>query len=96
MDKTSAVVRSELATLASTIEDLAYDLQSRLAKGDGILDIANELVKNSITLTFGLGELYAKENVMPTTQASKASLSRQPVSRFHNVRDSKGRFVRVR
>lgn len=89
------VVRTELKRIASQIESLAHQAQTRLATGAGILDVANELVKNSITLTFSLGELYASEKQTATTPVVAASpKTRRASTNFHNVRDSRGRFVR--
>lgn len=95
---TNVTVRSELKKIASQIETLAHEAHTKLSNGSSILDVANELVKNSITLTFGLGELYATENTGRVAQASgSVSSSKKKVnsSNFHNVRDNRGRFTRV-
>lgn len=96
---TNVTVRSELKKIASQIETLAHEAHTKLSNGSSILDVANELVKNSITLTFGLGELYATENtarVASTTVTNKTKTGSRNVSaNWHNVRDNRGRFTRV-
>lgn len=91
---TNNTVRTELKRIAEQIETLAHEAHVRLAAGGSILDVANELVKNSISLTFGLGELYGTEkqsatNTKPVTPRVRTQ------SNFHNVRDNRGRFTRT-
>lgn len=86
-------VRVELKKITSQIETLAVQAQSRLNAGQGVLDICNELVKQSITLTFTLGELYGVEK--PGTTGAAKVRGVNPNAKFHNVRDSRGRFVSV-
>lgn len=83
----NSTVRTELKRLVSNIETLAKETQARLDAGASILDIANELVKSSVTMTFALGELYALEDKSTNT-------TRKPQLNFHNARDSRGRFAR--
>lgn len=91
---TNVTVRSELKKIASQIETLAHEAHTKLSNGSSILDVANELVKNSITLTFGLGELYATENTGRAAQTGTAK-PRKVSSNWHNVRDNRGRFKSV-
>lgn len=87
----NVTVRSELKKILSHIETLAHEAHTRLTAGNPILDVANELVKNSVTLTFSLGSLYATEK-----QAASQTVNvvkRKPQSNWHNVRDSRGRFA---
>lgn len=91
--------RNEVKQLAQTLESLAHEIQVRLEVGDGILDIANELARNSSTFVFTLGSMYALDELGNITISTKKksrlttpSISVHP--NFHNVRDSRGRFAR--
>lgn len=88
-------VRNELKKIVSQIETLAHETHARLSAGGGILDVANELVKNTITLTFGLGELYASEKDPVVVKAQVVTPVKRTQSNWHNVRDNRGRFTRV-
>lgn len=93
-------VRNELNRLAQQIENLAQQVQSQIASGaptTGLLGSINEVVRNSSTLTFALGELVALEGTgkgRKTTVVSNPSGTKTNRN-YHNVRDSLGRFTRV-
>lgn len=83
--------RNDVKQLAAQIEVLAKRVQENIdGKGD-FLTPANELVRNSTTMVFALGEVYALENVkgvkIKTTIAKKANAGRV------YLRDSRGRFA---
>lgn len=94
-------VRNEVSRLAQQIENLARQVQSQIASGtnsQGLIGSVNEVIRNSSTLTFALGELCALEE--NTTKSRKTTVVSNPngtkVNRnYHNVRDSLGRFTRV-
>lgn len=93
--------RSDVKQLAQVIEGFAHTLTSKLDSGkvEDFLPLANELVRNSSTLTFALGEVYASEQLNGSKKVSakvvKSGTSTPTnVNRnYHNVRDSRGRFV---
>lgn len=93
-------VRNEVSRLAQQIETLARQVQTQIASGTnatGLLGSINEVIRNSSTLTFALGELVALED---TGKSRKTTVVSNPngtqVNRnYHNVRDSLGRFTRV-
>lgn len=87
-------IRDELKKLVLEIESLARDTVVRLNDGDGILDLANEMVKKTSTMTFSLGELHALDSVSPA-QVKSATPARHVSVNWYNVRDSCGRFARV-
>lgn len=100
MSNTNSTVRSEVSKLAQQIETLARQVQASLAAGNDPIGLANELVRNSSTFTFALGELYALEQAGKTGKTVKATTVSNPSGtkinkNFHNVRDSLGRFTRV-
>lgn len=81
--------KDDVKSLANRIASLANDLVKNLdSKGDFYAP-ANELVKNTSTLVFALGEVYASDmhaiTPKPATKVNSGS--------YHNVRDSKGRFA---
>lgn len=91
-------IRNEVSQLAQQIENLARQVQTSLAAGNDPILLANELVRNSSTFTFALGELYAlQESAKGTTkQVTVVSNPNNTKPRnYHNVRDSLGRFRRV-
>lgn len=93
-------VRNEVSRLAQQIETLARQVQTQVASGtnaNGLLGSINEVIRNSSTLTFALGELVALED---TGKSRKTTVVSNPsgtkINRnYHNVRDSLGRFTRV-
>lgn len=93
-------VRNELSRLAQQIESLAAQVQSQIASGtnsSGLLGSINEVIRNSSTLTFALGELVALEGSPRTRKATVVSnpSGTKTNRNYHNVRDSFGRFTRV-
>lgn len=93
------VVRTELDKLAGQIETLARTVRQKLTGNEAVVDVANELIKNSVSFTFHLGQLYGLEvPVVQTASATKPVAVASRVGnqvRYHNVRDSRGRFVRA-
>lgn len=100
MSNNNSNVRNEVSRLAQQIENLARQVQSQIASGtnsQGLIGSVNEVIRNSSTLTFALGELCALEE---NTKSRKTTVVSNPngtkVNRnYHNVRDSLGRFTRV-
>ena len=97
MSNTKSIVRNEVSKLAQQIETLARQVQDKLASGADPIGVANELVRNSSTFTFALGEMFAIEEsgkkVRSTTISNPSGT--QFNKNYHNVRDSLGRFSRV-
>lgn len=92
--------RNEIKQVAQQIEQLAKQVQSNLDQGKDIFGLANELARNSSTFVFTLGALYSLEsqsnNGSSKVITTTVSNPNQTASRkYHNVRDSFGRFVRV-
>jgi len=89
-------VKNEVGKLAQQIESLARQVQDKLASGGDLISVANELVRNSSTFTFALGEMYALESSGKKVKTTTVSNPSGTTSRkYHNVRDSLGRFTRV-
>jgi hypothetical protein len=96
------VVRNELSKYAQQIENLAKQVQTTLSQGGDPLTVANELVRNSSTFIFVLGEMYAlersgkkvKATVVANPSGTPVVATQTPRNR-HNLRDASGRFVRV-
>jgi hypothetical protein len=101
MSNSNSTVRNEVYRLAQQIESLARTVQDKLAQGADPIGAANELVRNSSTFTFALGEMYALEESTKTgSKKVKTTVVSNPNGtstkrNFHNVRDSLGRFTRV-
>lgn len=92
----SSIVRNELNKYAQQIETLARQVQDKLSQGDDPLATANELVRNSSTFVFVLGEMYALETSGKSVKTTTVSNPNNTKARnYHNVRDSHGRFTRV-
>lgn len=95
MSSNTKTVRSAIKQLAQQIENLAHEVQTKVDQGSDLITVANELVRNSSTFVFTLGEMYALEQsgkkVKATTVSNPSGTSRN----YHNVRDSLGRFTRV-
>lgn len=87
--------RNEIKQLAQTMETLAREVQVRVDAGTDIMTLANELVRNTSTLTFTLGEMYALEQVGTSKKhmATRAKTTGSGTNYRHNVRDSLGRFA---
>lgn len=83
--------RDDVKKLAITIEALAKEVQSELDNNGDFLSTANELVRNSSTFVFALGEVYALEQASLPGQSVKARVVN---ANYHNVRDSHGRFTK--
>lgn len=83
--------KDDVKSLANRIASLANDLIKNLdSKGDFYAP-ANELVKNTSTLVFALGEVYASETRAP--QPVVKIINTVHSGSYHNVRDSRGRFA---
>jgi hypothetical protein len=91
----SNVVRNELTKYAQQIETLARQVQAVLATGGTPLAAANELVRNSSTFVFTLGEMYALESSGKQVKTKTVSNPNQTARNYHNKRDASGRFTRV-
>jgi anti-sigma regulatory factor (Ser/Thr protein kinase) len=89
---TYSATRTDVKQLASTIENLAKELQAKLDKGEDFITVCNELVRNATTMTFTIGEVYALEQ---TKTKKKVTGTVRVPGQYHNVRDSLGRFKRV-
>lgn len=87
----SDTTRTELLKLASNIEQLAKEVQVKLNSDGDVLDVANELTRNNLTLAFTLGEHYALKDVTTGKTVKAKTVNTQ---NYHNLRDSRGRFVR--
>lgn len=87
--------RNDVKKLAAQIEVLAREVQDKLESGADVLDAANELVRNNMTFVFSLGEVFALEQVGSgkTVSATAVSNPNKTARPYHNVRDSRGRFV---
>jgi hypothetical protein len=99
MSNNAVTVRNELTKYAQQIENLAKQVQTQLASGTTPLLTANELVRNSSTFVFVLGELSALESTKTGGKKVKTTTVSNPSGtknrNYHNVRDSFGRFTRV-
>ena len=91
----SNVVRNELTKYAQQIENLAREVQTKLSTGGDPLPVANELVRNSSTFIFTLGEMYALESGGKQVKVKSVSNPNQTARNYHNKRDASGRFVRA-
>lgn len=90
-----SVTRTDVKKIAAQIECLAKQVQDYLDKNsDLFLQVANELVRDSSTMIFVLGELHASEqlgvNNSGTKKTAAKSTTRSPRRYF---RDSRGRFI---
>lgn len=91
MSNTNSSVRNDVKQLANQIENLAREVQLKVDQGGDVISVANELVRNSSTFVFTLGEMYALERSKKVKTVTVSNASRH----YHNVRDSLGRFVKV-
>ena len=85
-----SATRNDVKRLAANIEALAKKVQENLDGTGDFLSAANELVRNSTTMVFALGEVYALENGSKTTK----KVASQTVNKSYK-RDSRGRFTKV-
>lgn len=90
----NTTTRSDVKQIAANIEALAKQFQSNVDSNGDFLGTANELVRNSQTFVFALGEVYALEQ-QGTGKTVKATTVKAGNANYYNVRDSKGRFTRV-
>lgn len=92
-----SATRNDIKQYAEKIEALAKEVQSKLDSGADYLPVANELVRNSNTLVFTIGEVYAIEHMSSTPKKVKATIVKagNVARNYHNVRDSHGRFTRT-
>lgn len=83
------IIRNDIKQFTEKIETLVDDIKSIL-NNDDFFTVANEFVKNNLTFVFTLGKYYAfsKSNLNSTM------VSKPRVNNYHNIRDSRGRFVR--
>ncbi len=95
----SNTVRNEMSRIAQQIENLAQQVQSKIASGSNYNDLisaANELVRNSSVFVFTFGEMAALEETSKKVKTTVVSNPNNTKPRnYHNVRDSLGRFRRV-
>lgn len=84
--------RNDVKVLAQQIESLAKDVQAAVDNGGDLLGVSNELSRSAQTFVFALGGVYELEQLgaNKTVTARVVSGPRN----YHNLRDSKGRFVR--
>jgi hypothetical protein len=90
----SNTARNDVKQLAANIENLAREFQSKLDSDGDFLTVANEIVRNNLTLVFTLGEYYAlhQSGTGKNVRAAKVNgTNKQAV--YHNVRDNRGRFI---
>lgn len=87
--------RSDVKQLAVQIENLAKEVQSKLDNGGDCLAVANELVRNSTTFVFTLGEVYALEQTSSNKKLKAKRVSNPGASTRQYARDNRGRFSRV-
>lgn len=92
---TSVEVRSDLKRIVDQISVLANEASNKLTNGSNALEVVNELVKNSITLTFSLGMLYSLEGQTNVVNAVSTQSTRTKSNNYYNVRDNRGKFTRV-
>lgn len=90
--------RNDVKQLTQQIENLAKQVTVKLDAGEPFLPLANELVRNTSTLTFVLGEVYAVEQLGNSKKMSAKTVqysSKSNTSNYrHNKRDSStGRFL---
>lgn len=91
----NTTTRNDVKQLAANIQALAEQVQKDLDNNGDFLGSANELVRNSQTFVFALGEVYALEQVGATGKTVKGTVVKTGNPNYYNVRDSKGRFTRV-
>lgn len=90
-------IRTELKKLVNQIETLAQQVSQKLEKDEVVVDTANELVSSTVAFTFHLGHLYGFDKATTKVVTAKMPRAVKPASyqspRYHNARDSKGRFA---
>lgn len=88
-------IRNEVNKLAQQIEDLARQVQAKLSTGDDPMMLANELVRSNSVFVFALGQMYADSNSKTVKTVTVSNPNNTKARKYHNVRDSLGRFTRV-
>ena len=83
--------KKALRDLAFQIESLAREVQVKLSAGEDFLPACNELTRNTTTLVFTCGEVYALDKQTPSLTSSVKPV-RARNANYHNVRNSLGRF----
>ena len=83
--------KNDVKKLAQQIENLARDIVTKVDQNMDILASANELVRCNATFVFTLGEVHALENMSKTNTGSATAKVKS--QNYHNMRDSRGRFV---
>jgi len=91
----NTTTRNDVKQLAANIQALAQQFQDKLDNNTDFLSTANELVRNSQTFVFALGEVYALEQVGVQGKTVQAVQVKTGNPNYHNVRDSRGRFSRT-
>jgi hypothetical protein len=91
----NTTTRNDVKQLAANIQALAQQFQDNLDSNTDFLSTANELVRNSQTFVFALGEVYALEQVGAQGKTVQAVQVKAGNPNYHNVRDSRGRFSRT-
>ncbi len=90
--------RNDVKQLAEKIELLAKEVQNKLTNGADFIAEANELVRNNITFVFTIGELSALEQSasmkVKKVPATVVNTGNSMDRKYHNVRDTLGRFTR--
>jgi hypothetical protein len=94
--------RDDVKQLAVAIEALAKEVQNRIDAGSDVLAIANELVRNNLTLVFALGEVSAVDNMQSVTVVKKVTVKTVKPGKVRNYTNNHkarntvtGRFVKA-
>lgn len=92
-----STTRNDVKQIALNIETLAKELQNKLDKGEDFIMVCNELVRNTATMTFTIGEVYAIEQTGAGKKVASTVVKAPTVknANYHNLRDSSGRFRKV-
>ena len=85
------VSRNDVKTLAAKVEYLSKEIQDKIDNGGDYITAANELVRNTMTLTFTLGEVTAFEQSGRKVKAMTSSNPNRTPRTY--ARDSRGRFA---
>lgn len=93
-----SATRNDVRKFAENIENLAKELQAKLDKGEDFMMISNELVRNTATMTFTIGEVYALEQSNKSSKKIKKTVVATTVSsrNYHNMRDAFGKFRKAK
>lgn len=100
-------IQNDVKQLVANIESLARAVHTKLdtnvnvlqaddKEKEAFLNAANELVRNNVTFVFALGEFYAleRQGSTKTVTGSVVSNPSGTTHKYHNVRDSFGRFAK--